>query len=124
MIGERIQEIRKENGLSQEEFGKRLAVSRNVVAKYENGLVEPPELFINHLCIKFGVSENWLKTGEGETYSAITEEDLFSEKLGKILASENDMIKDIISKASELDDDYLLMLHQLIDGMLAKQLKK
>lgn len=124
MIGERIQEIRKENGLSQEEFGKRLAVSRNVVAKYENGLVEPPELFINHLCIKFGVSENWLKTGEGQTYSAITEEDLFSEKLGKILASENDMIKDIISKASELDDDYLLMLHQLIDGMLAKQLKK
>lgn len=124
MIGERIQEIRKENGLSQEEFGKRLAVSRNVVAKYENGLVEPPELFINHLCIKFGVSENWLKTGEGEIYSAITEEDLFSEKLGKILASENDMIKDIISKASELDDDYLLMLHQLIDGMLAKQLKK
>ncbi|MFW7187304.1 helix-turn-helix domain-containing protein [Lysinibacillus sp. BNK-21] len=124
MIGERIQEIRKENGLSQEEFGKRLAVSRNVVAKYENGLVEPPELFINHLCIKFGVSENWLKTGEGEVYSAINEEDLFSEKLGKILASENDMIKDIISKASELDDDYLLMLHQLIDGMLAKQLKK
>ncbi|MEQ6049519.1 helix-turn-helix transcriptional regulator [Lysinibacillus capsici] len=124
MIGERIQEIRKENGLSQEEFGKRLAVSRNVVAKYENGLVEPPELFINHLCIKFGVSENWLKTGEGEIYGAITEEDLFSEKLGKILASENDMIKDIISKASELDDDYLLMLHQLIDGMLAKQLKK
>lgn len=124
MISERIQVIRKESGLSQEEFGKRLAVSRNVVAKYENGLVEPPELFINHLSIKFGVSENWLKTGEGEIYTAITEEDLFSEKLGKILASENDMIKDIISKASELDEDYLLMLHQLIDGMLAKQLKK
>ncbi|MFJ7662987.1 helix-turn-helix domain-containing protein [Lysinibacillus sp. NPDC097162] len=124
MIGERIQVIRKESDLSQEEFGKRLAVSRNVVAKYENGLVEPPELFLNHLCMKFGVSEDWIKTGQGDIYAAITEDDLVSEKLGIILASDNDMIKDIITKAYELDEDYLLMLNQLIDGMLAKQSKK
>jgi len=124
MIGERIQVIRKDSELSQEEFGKRLAVSRNVVAKYENGLVEPPKLFINHLCMKFGVREKWLKTGEGDIYATITEDDLYSEKLGLILASENDMIKDIITKASDLDEDYLIMLNQLIDGMLAKQSKK
>lgn len=124
MIGERLQIIRKDSGLSQEAFAKRLSVTRNVVAKYENGLVEPPELFINHLCMKFGVNENWLKTGDGDIYTAITEDDLMSEKLGNILASDNDMIKEIITKATELDEDYLKMLNQLIDGMLDKQSKK
>lgn len=124
MIGERIQLIRKNSDLSQEAFAKLLSVTRNIVAKYENGLVEPPELFLNHLCIKFGVSEVWLKTGEGDIYNVVTEDDLFSEKLGKILSSENEMIREIITKASELDDDYLKMLQQLIDSMLEKQLKK
>lgn len=124
MIGERIQLIRKNSELSQEAFAKQLSVTRNIVAKYENGLVDPPGLFLNHLCIKFGVSEEWLKNGVGEIYSITTDDDLFSEKLGKILMSDNDMIKDIVTKATELDEDYLKMLHQLIDGMLEKQLKK
>ncbi|WP_418301318.1 helix-turn-helix domain-containing protein [Lysinibacillus fusiformis] len=124
MIGERIQIVRKDSGLSQEAFAKRLSVTRNVVAKYENGLVEPPELFINHFCMKFGISANWLQTGEGDMYTSMTEDDLFAEKMGEILSSENDMIKEIITKASELDEDYLKMLHQLIDGMLEKQTKK
>lgn len=123
LVGERIKIIRKEEKLSQEVFAERLSVTRNIIAKYENGLVEPSEIFIKHLCREFSVCENWLKSGEGDIYAATTNEDIFSEKLGEVLMSENDMIKEIVTKAVELDEDYLVMLNQLIDGMLNKQSK-
>lgn len=123
MIGERIKFIRKKEKLSQAVFADRLSVTRNIIAKYENGLVKPTEIFIKHLCREFSVCENWLKYGDGDIYKAVTEEDLFSEKLGEILISENDMIKEIIMKALELDEDYLNMINQLIDSLLTKQTK-
>lgn len=123
MISERIKTVRKNGKLSQELFAGRLSVTRNIIAKYENGLVEPTEIFIKHLCREFSVSEKWLKSGEGDIYTAATEDDIFSEKLGEVLISENEIIKEIVTKAIELDEDYLIMLNQLIDGMLNKQTK-
>lgn len=123
-IGERIQIVRKGHDLSQEIFAKQLSVTRNMVAKYENGLVYPSDLFINHLCVKFGVSKTWLTTGEGEMYSATTEDDFFSEVIGEIITLENKLINEIIIRLTKLDDDYLKMLHQLVDSMHEKQLKK
>lgn len=124
LLGERIKIIRKNGKLSQEVFAERLSVTRNIIAKYENGLVEPSEIFIKHLCREFSVCERWLKSGEGDIYAVTTDEDVFSEKLGEILMSDNEMIKEIVTKANELDEDYLVMLNQLIDGMLNKQSKK
>lgn len=86
-------------------------------------MVEPSEIFIKHLSREFSVCEHWLKTGEGDIYEVTTNEDIFSEKLGEVLMSENDMIKEIVTKTMELDEDYLEMLNQLINGMLNKQSK-
>lgn len=123
MLGERIKIIRKNAKLSQELFAVRLSVTRNIIAKYETNLVEPTEIFIKYLCSEFGVREQWIKTGEGDIYEPSKMDDVFSEKLGAILMTENEIIKEIVTKASNLDDDYLNMLNQLIDGMLDKQCK-
>lgn len=123
LLGERIKIVRKNEKLSQELFAVRLSVTRNIIAKYETNLVEPTEIFIKYLCKEFGVSEHWMKTGEGDIYAASTSEDFFSEKIGEILMTENEVIKEIVTKASELDEDYLNMLNQLIDSMLNKQMK-
>ena len=65
---DRIKQIRKIKGFSQTEFGKIVGVSRDVISNYEMGRVEPPDLFINHICSTFGISEDWLRTGNGEMF--------------------------------------------------------
>lgn len=40
LIGERIKELRKSKGLTQEELGKIIGVQKSAVLKYENGSVQ------------------------------------------------------------------------------------
>lgn len=66
MVIERIKQIRKRVNMSQQEFGKQLGVSRDVIGNIEYGRVEPKEIFIDHLCHIFSISKDWLLYGTGE----------------------------------------------------------
>lgn len=68
MIGERIKEIRVSAGLNQIDFGKRLSLSQSAVANYEKNVRVPLDAVIASICKEFNVSEEWLRTGEGEPF--------------------------------------------------------
>lgn len=40
-FSEKLKELRKEKGLTQEELAKEIFVSRNLISKYENGAIYP-----------------------------------------------------------------------------------
>lgn len=67
---DRLREIRKsiKPKLSQEKFGELLGITRTAYAKYEAGIVVPSDTFIQLLCSKFNVSEEWLRTGAGSMH--------------------------------------------------------
>lgn len=69
----RIKEVRKSLGLSQEEFGRRLGVTRGAITNIEFNKVEPKPFFIELLCREFHVSYDWLITGEGEMFEDLPE---------------------------------------------------
>lgn len=81
-IGERIKEVRKNEKLTQQEFADRLNLKRNTVGSYEVNVVEPSDRTIKDICDKFGVREEWLRTGEGE----MTATDAQSDKIATFLA--------------------------------------
>lgn len=70
MISQRIRLVRQQLKLSQQEFGKRLGVSRDVIGNLEYGRVEPKEPFIDLLCAIFSVNKEWLLTGQGRPQDA------------------------------------------------------
>lgn len=74
LMEERIRIIRKELGLTQEKFAKRIGLARNSVASYEIGRREPTNAIIVSICKEFHINEEWLRTGNGEMYS-IQEDD-------------------------------------------------
>ena len=76
MISERIKLIRNTAKMSQQEFGKNLGVSRDVISNIEYGRVEPKELFIDHLCNIFNINKEWLLNGTGK----MTDEHLETKK--------------------------------------------
>lgn len=65
MIGDRIKILRKALHLTQQKFGERIGLKQNSVALIEAGR-ETSDQTIFAICREFRVSEDWLRTGEGE----------------------------------------------------------
>lgn len=76
-LKDRIRMIRKELAkLTQEKFAEVLGTTRPAIASYELGKVVPSDTFIQLVCSKFSINQNWLRTGEGDMYRKTTSERL------------------------------------------------
>ena len=51
----RIEEIRKNRGIRQEEFAKAMGVSRQTISSLENGRYNPSILLAHHIAKYFGM---------------------------------------------------------------------
>lgn len=64
-INDRIRELRKSKGLTMEQFGDVIGLTKATVSRLESGAVSATEQTVKSICREFGVSEAWLRTGEG-----------------------------------------------------------
>lgn len=72
---ERVKAVRKQAGLSQTEFGKSLGVSLSAVSKWESGENVLSDAVVLLICQRYGISEQWLRTGEGDMVVPRTREE-------------------------------------------------
>ncbi|MCI8509496.1 MAG: helix-turn-helix transcriptional regulator [Lachnospiraceae bacterium] len=103
-MDKRIKEIRESAGLTQVEFGKKIGLARNTIANYETGNRIPSNIVINSICREFGISEEWLRTGNGEMYKIA--EDQTSLIVSDLLKEDNpfyDIILEITKTYQQLD---------------------
>lgn len=75
-MNERIKKLRKLLKMNQTEFGTKIGVKQSSIAAYENGSRIPLDTVINSICREFGVSEAWLRDGEGEMRLATPTDEL------------------------------------------------
>lgn len=68
---ERIRELRKALGLSQDAFAKRLGVTGTAVSRYEKGERSLTEQMALSICREFRVNYYWLTEGQGEMFVAM-----------------------------------------------------
>lgn len=65
---ERVKAIRKELHMTMDAFGARLGVGKTAISKIENGERNLTDQMAKAICREFNVSEEWLRTGEGEMF--------------------------------------------------------
>jgi len=63
---ERLREARNFLKLSQEALALETGSQRTTIAGYESGVSLPRSEFLRELCIKYGISPNWILTGQGD----------------------------------------------------------
>ncbi len=63
-FGERLQEVRKRSGLTQEEFAEQLQVSRQAVSKWESGRGYPEMEKLLYICNRWGTTMDALFADE------------------------------------------------------------
>ena len=69
---DRLKKLRKELDLTQQAFADKIGMKQNTIAQYEMGRTTPSDAIIFSICREFGVDENWLRTGEGEMFEELT----------------------------------------------------
>ena len=68
-IGERISVLRKEYlHISQAELAKALGLTQSAIGAYEKEIRNVTEPSIISICREYGVSERWLRYGEGDPF--------------------------------------------------------
>ena len=95
MLGIKIQQLRKDNGMSQEELASRLTISRQAISKWELGESMPDTENIVQLSKLFGVTTDYLLCDEYECENHVPEVRDNSEKPDEDIPGLMDEITDI-----------------------------
>ena len=115
-IGERIREVRKENGLSLDKFGARIGLKQAVISLMENGKSTVTDQSIRSICREFHVNEDWLRTGEGEPHATLTRTEEIQRIVSAALKSEPEsLIHRLVSALAKLDESDLAALEKVWD---------
>ena len=80
-MNERLKILRKTLKLSGEKFGEKIGVKRSAISQIETGKNNLSDQIIKSICTVYNVSEEWLRTGEGEMF--IETKESFLENISK-----------------------------------------
>lgn len=114
---DRIKEVRKANNLTMEQFGARIGLGKSAVNKIEKCINGTTDQTIQSICREFGISESWLRTGDGPML-----DDTADSILDRLAAEYhlNDRKRAILTaflKLSPADQDAIL---RYVDGVVAE----
>ena len=120
IVKDRLKELRKELGLTQEKFAKRLRMKRNSIANYEIGRNEPIDAVIALICREFNVNETWLRTGEGEKFNTLTRNQIITDFLGDLIKEDSTFKKRLIEALAKMSESGWIELEKLANELIKK----
>lgn len=106
----RLKEIRLSKNLSQDEFAKKIGISRSHVASLESGRKNLTDRLINDITREYNVNKEWLTFGMG---------DMFIDPLEKIHV--DDDIKELTRLYLSLDENMKKTVKTFMKSSLDKK---
>ena len=111
-FGDRLKSIRKTLNITQQEFADRIGIKRGTVANYELDRNEPLDAVISLICKEFNISESWLRTGEGEMYTALDRDEEIALLVGRAIEGGTDFQKALIKMLCSCSEKELEVLER------------
>lgn len=124
-MNERIAEVRRAAGMTQEEFASKISLSRNFIWMIEKGDRVPSDRTVRDICEKFGVRESWLRDGIGPMrVEQNSDDDELAKIFEEIGASNDELIKAIVRSYWKLDEKEKAAVRKLVGDLLKEMDKK
>ena len=115
-IGERIGRVIESAGLKKVRFAEKLKIDQSYVTQLVNGKRNPSDRTISDICREFNVSEQWLRTGEGEMFVQLSRDEEIAAFVGATLAGEAENFKRrFVAMLAKLDESEWELLEKMID---------
>lgn len=89
----RVKELRKSLGLTMDDFGQRLGVTKSAISNIESGNRSVTDQMHKAICREFNVNEDWLRTGQGEMYVTQSRSEAIAEFAGNLMRDEEDSFR-------------------------------
>ena len=113
-IKEKIKELRKKNGWTQDQLAKKINVNGRSIGRYEIGGVEPSSSILGRLAEVFNVSVDYLLFDDAEEKisNKITDKELLKrfEKLNNINGKEKELLLgmlDLFIRDYQIKENYI-----------------
>ena len=119
-INDRIAWCVKDSKLTKTAFAERIKVSQQFVSSLCLGQTNPSDRTIADICREFNISEEWLRTGNGEPHIRRDEDEAFMQICEEINLSDDDLVKRIIRAYWALDESEKAVVRKLIDSFSTK----
>lgn len=116
-FGLRIRELRKVLEMTQNDFAIRIGLTQNTITKYETGLRSPSNQIVISICREFNVNEGWLRTGNGDMFNPMSEDEELDLYIGRISGSEDKFKKNLLKALCKLSEDEWNVLKKIISEM-------
>lgn len=118
---ERIKELRKCLGLTQQKFADNLGLKRQTVASYEIGNIEPSDSTKLLICKQYNVRSEWLEFGIGEMFESISKEEQVGSILGNVFTDTESKLYDfkmsVFSELGKLSDSDWEVIQKIVDNI-------
>lgn len=118
---DRIKEVRKSLNLTQDRFGERLGVGRSAISNIEAGSRGVTDQLRLAVCREFRVSEEWIRTGEGEMFVEPDEDEEITRFMGDILSGQPDFRRRLVSVLARMTPDEWALLEDKIRELTAEE---
>ncbi|EHN15880.1 helix-turn-helix domain-containing protein [Clostridium sporogenes] len=118
--GERIRKLRKKLNLTQDEFSKKLNVSRSTIGNIEVGNIALSKRNIKDISRTFNVNENWLLNGTGNMFNTLNEDKELLDFVIRTLSEKNEFIKNTFLTLARLDDKEWDVVEKIINDLSRK----
>ena len=129
IMKEQLKKLRKHLDMTQQAFADKIGMKQNTIAQYEMGRTVPSDAIVFSICREFGVNENWLRTGNGEMFEELTEQQKLMKYTALLLKNKDSAIataiQTLIVTYEQLDDTSKATLEkiamQYIDNLKKSQ---
>ena len=121
---DRLKELRKALHLTQQKLADKLGVKQKTIEKYEMGRNEPSDAVIVSICREFGVSEDWLRNGNGDMFIPMTRDEEIASFIGGVQSDVEDTFKKrFISALAKLSTEEWRAIEHLMENMVSEREK-
>lgn len=117
-ICKRFKEIRKELGMKQNDFAQEIKLTQGHVSDIENLRKGVSERIVEIICLKFGINEEWFRTGKGDMKNAISGEERYSINIAKLQRTDNETIIRWVNAIAEAKPEMLKEIESFMKKIL------
>ena len=119
--GNRIKELRRNLGLTQEKFATQIGIKRNSLSQIESGInsLSPQNMLL--ICKEWNVSEEWLRDGTGEMFGETDKRQQLHAWADKVLADSPETFRyRFVNALSRLPDEWWSLTEKAAIEILAE----
>lgn len=123
-IGSRIDSVVRSLEMKKVQFAERLKIDQSYVTQLTNGKRNPSDRLISDICREFNVSEDWLRTGNGQMFRTISRSQELTEFVGKILKGDDDNFKcRFVAVLAQLDESEWELIEKMVKKLSSGEKK-